>query len=167
MSELSSFFYKKNKVESHKKGSENKIFCNIIIPSEDAKILEFNHHQKSSNPPFIIYPDAECIIAKTDRCKNNSEYLSTTIVSNHIASGFSMLTISSFRSIFRSIQNKHDAYRDKDCVIKFCESVREHAIKIINFKKKKNEIINKQQQESYENTKICYIFKKSLKINIW
>ena len=79
MSELSSFFYKKNKIESHKKVSEKKIFCNIIIPSEDAKILEFNHHQKSSNPPFIIYPDAECIIAKIDRCKNNSEYLATIL----------------------------------------------------------------------------------------
>ena len=29
---------------------------------------------------------------------------------------------------------------------KFCEFLREHAIKIVNFKKKKNEIINK----SYE-----------------
>ena len=113
------------------------------MPSEDAKILEFIQYQRSNKPPFIIYTDVECIIAKTDRCKNNSEYLSTKIVSKHIASGFSMPTISSFRSIFRSIQNKHDAYRGKDCVIKFCESVREHAIKIINFKKKKKEIINK------------------------
>ena len=157
MSELSSFFYKKNKIESHKKVSEKKIFCNIIIPSEDAKILEFNHHQKSSNPPFIIYPDAECIIAKIDRCKNNSEYLSTTIVSNHIASGFSMLTISSFRSIFRSIQNKHGAYRDKDCVIKFCKSVREHAIKIINFEKNKMILLRKEQQDSYEKQYIAYV----------
>ena len=95
------------------------------MPSEDAKILEFIQYQKSNKPPFIIYADVECMIAKIDRCKNNSEYLSTKIVSKHIASGFSMPTISSFRSIFRSIQNKHDAYRGKDCVIKFCESVRE------------------------------------------
>ena len=48
--------------------------------------------------------------------------------------GFSMSTISSFRSI----ENKHDVYRGKDCMKKFCESLREHAMKIINFKKKKN-----------------------------
>ena len=31
----------------------------------------------------------------------------------------------------------HGVYRDKDCMKKFCESLREHAIKIINFKRKK------------------------------
>ena len=51
-----------------------------------------------------------------------------------------MSTISSFRSI----ENKHDVYRGKDCMKKFCEFLREHAMKIINFKKKKNEVINKR-----------------------
>ena len=43
---------------------------------------------------------------------------------------------------FKSIQNKHAVYRGND-ICKFCESFREFAIKIINFKKKKNEAINK------------------------
>ena len=30
------------KLESHKKVSENKDFCNVIMPSKDTKILEFN-----------------------------------------------------------------------------------------------------------------------------
>ena len=51
-----------------------------------------------------------------------------------------MSTISSFKNI----GNKHDLYRGKDCMKKNCESLREHAIKIINFRKKKNEIINKR-----------------------
>ena len=42
-------------------------------------------------------------------------------------------------SSFKSIENNHG----KDCMKIFCESLREHAIKIINFKKKKNEVINK------------------------
>ena len=42
------------------------------------------------------------------------------------------------------MKNKHDVYKGKDCMKKFCESLREHAIKIINFIKKKKEIINKQ-----------------------
>ena len=65
---------------------------------------------------------------------------------------FSMSTISSFRSI----ENKHDVYRGKDCIKKFCEFLREHAMKIINFKK----LLTKEQQESYENSKICYICKE-------
>ena len=44
-----------------------------------------------------------------------------------------MSTISSSRTI----ENMHDVYRGKDCMKKFCESLREHAKKIINFKRKK------------------------------
>ena len=45
----------------------------------------------------------------------------------------------------------------KDCRKKFCKTLREHAIKIINFKNKKVKLLLKEQQESYENAKICYI----------
>ena len=64
-----------------------------------------------------------------------------------------MSTISSFRSI----ENRHDVYRSKDCMKTFCEFLREHAMKIINFKKKKMKLLTKEQQESYENAKICDI----------
>ena len=137
-------------------------FCNIIMPSEDTKILEYNQSQKFDKAPFIVYADLDCIIEKTDECKKNPEDSSTTIVSEHILSGFSMSTISSFRSI----ENKHDVYRGKDCMKKFCEFLREHAMKIINFKKKKMKLLTTEQQKSYENAKICYICKKKLKINI-
>ena len=43
--------------ESHKKVCENKDFCNVVMPSEDTKILEFNQYQKSDKAPFIIYAD--------------------------------------------------------------------------------------------------------------
>ena len=43
---------------------------------------------------------------------------------------------------------------------KFCEFLREHAIKIINFEKKKVKLLTKEQQESYENAKICSICKE-------
>ena len=35
---------------------------NIIIPSEDTNILEFNQYQKSDKAPLIVYADLECII---------------------------------------------------------------------------------------------------------
>ena len=52
---------------------------------------------------------------------------------------------------FRSIENKHDMYRGVDCMKKFCELLREHAMKIISFKKKKIILLTKEEQESYEN----------------
>ena len=65
-------------------------------------------------------------------------------------------------SSFRIIENRHDVYRVKDSMKKFCESLRERAMKIINFKKKKMTLITKEQQESYQNAKICYICKEKL-----
>ena len=46
--------------------------------------------------------------------------------------------------------------RGKGCINKFYENLREHAVKIINFKKKKIKLLTKEQPESYENAKICY-----------
>ena len=53
---------------------ENKDFFYVIMPSEDTKRLESNQYQKSDKAPFIIYADLECIIEKTDGCKNNPEH---------------------------------------------------------------------------------------------
>ena len=70
-----------------------------------------------------------------------------------------MSTISSFKDI----ENKHDVFRGTDCMKNFCESSREHAIKIINFKKKKMKLLTSKQQELYQNAKICYICKETFK----
>ena len=38
-------FRTKTKLESHKKVTENKFFCGIVVFSEDTKILELNQYQ--------------------------------------------------------------------------------------------------------------------------
>ena len=77
-------FVTENKRESHIKVCENKDFCNIIMPSEDTKILEFNQNKKSDKRPFIIYADLEWLIEKIHGCKNNPENSFTTKVGEHI-----------------------------------------------------------------------------------
>ena len=58
--------------------------------------------------------------------------------------------------------NRHDVYRGKDCIKKFCESLREHAmIKIITFNEKNMKLLTNEQQNIYQNSKICYICKKT------
>ena len=98
------------------------------MSSGDSEILDFNQNQKYNQAPFVIYPDLECLIEKIDGCKNNTKNSFTGKVGEHIPTGFSMSLISSFKNI----QNRHDVYRGKDCMKKFCESLRENAIKIIN-----------------------------------
>ena len=64
------YFATENKHESYKKLCENKNFCNIIMPSDDTKILEINQSQKFDKVEFIIYADLECLTKKIDGCKN-------------------------------------------------------------------------------------------------
>ena len=67
-------------------------------------------------------------------------------------------------SSFRNIENKHDVYRGKDCMKKFCEFLREHPMKIINFEKQKMKLLT---EENHMKMQKSFIFvKKSLKINI-
>ena len=110
-----------------------------IMISEDNKILEFNQYQKSDKALFLIHADLECITEKIDGYKNDPEKSFITKVTEYIPSVFSMSTISSLRSI----ENKHDVYRTKDCMNKFCEFLRERAMKITNFKKKKMKLLTK------------------------
>ena len=102
-------------------------------------VLEFNQYQKSDKAPFVIYVDLECLIGR----KNNPENSFTTEVSEHPSTGFSMSTISSFKSI----ETKHNVYRGKDCMKKFYESLWEHAMEIINLEKNKINKINKRAAE--------------------
>ena len=67
--------------------------------SEDTKIIEFNQYEKSDKAAFIIYADLEYLIEKIDGCKNNPDNSFTTKVGQHIPSGFSMSTISSFKNV--------------------------------------------------------------------
>ena len=126
--------------------------------SEDIEVLEFNQYQKYNKAQFIIYADLECLIKKIDGCKNNPEKSYTTKVGKLVPSGFSMSLF-----LFKKIENKHDVYRGTDYMKKFCESLRDDTMKIINFKRKKMNSFRKEQQESYENPKICYICKEKFK----
>ena len=89
------------------------------------------------------------MIEKIDRCKSNPENSSTPKVSEHIPSVLLMPTISSFKYI----ESKHEVYRGKDYMKKFCKSLREHAIRIIIFKNKEMKLLTNEQQKSYENAK--------------
>ena len=76
----------------------------LVIASEDTKLLQFNQYKKRDKLPFIVYADIECLIEKIDGRKKNAENSFTTKVREHIPSGFSMST----RSTFKGIESKHD-----------------------------------------------------------
>ena len=59
------------KIQCHKRVCGNKVFCIVVMPSEDTKMLELNQNQKSDKALFIILAYLECMIEKIDGCKNN------------------------------------------------------------------------------------------------
>ena len=106
------------------------------MPSKDTNILAFNQHQKSNKSQSIIYPDLESLIKIIDGCKNNFEKSYTGKVCEHIPCRYLMSPIWTFDSV----ENKHDKdwmFKGQDSMKKFCQSLRVHGTKIINFEKKK------------------------------
>ena len=112
------------------------------MPNEEKKIIKYNQGEKSLKSPFIIYADLEGLLEKMNTCYNNPEKSSTTEINKHTPCGYSFFTHCSFDKT----KNKLDYYRGEDCIKKFCKDLREHATKIINYEKKKNDTINNKRR---------------------
>lgn len=105
----------------------------------------------------IIFGECESLLKRLDRCKNNLKKLSTKNVLEHVSSGFSIFAISSCKI-------------DKDAMKKFCGFLKEDAMEIINFEKKKMIPLTNKEHILYHIQQICHICKKHSKINtlkIW
>ena len=108
---------------------------------------------KSDKMPYIIYADIESLIRKIDGRKNNPENSFTTKIGEHVFCGYSMSTIQGFDHI----KDKHTLYHKKDCMKKFCESLREYAKSIIDFEKKKMLPLTRKELKSFIDADVCYI----------
>ena len=72
-------------------------------------------------------------------CQNNPEKSHTEKKkTTHTASSYSIFTNCSFDLT----KNKLDFYKDEDCMERFCKDLREHAMKITNYEKKRNDTTN-------------------------
>ena len=151
----------KNKLEEHKKICENNKYCHVEIPNEENKIIKYNQGKKSIKSPFISYADLECLLEKMNTCYNNPEESSATEINKHTPSGYSLFTHCSFDKT----KNKLDYYRGEDCMKKFCKDLREHATKIINYKKKKMIPLTIKEEIYHNKQNICYICKKEFDTN--
>ena len=126
------------------------------MPTKDNNTIKYNQGEKSIKLLFVVYADLECLLEKLSTCYNNPEKTSTTKINKHKPSGYSIFTHCSFDKS----KNKLNYYRGEDCMKKFCEDLREHATKIISYKKKDMIPLTKKEEENYNNQKVCYICKK-------
>ena len=114
------------------------------MPTKNNDIIKYNHGEKSMKLPFVIYADLECLSKKMSTCINNPNESSTTKINKHVPSGYSIFTHCSF-----------DESKNK----------REHASKIINYKKKKMIPLTTEEKIYHYKQKICYICKKEFNNN--
>ena len=56
----------------------------------------------------------------------------------HAPSGYSIFT----SCLLDPTKNKLDCYKGEDCMKSFCKDLREHAMKIMNYEKKRNDTTN-------------------------
>ena len=131
------------------------------MPTKDNNIIKYNHGEKSMKLPFLIYADLECLLEKMITCQNNPNKSSTTKINKHTPSGYSISTSCSFDES----KNKINYYRGDNCMKKFCKDLREHAMKIVNYEKKRMVSLTTEGKIQYNKQKICYICKKEFNNN--
>ena len=127
------------------------------MSSEDTKLSEFIQYKNFNKTPFVIYAYLEFLTEKIIECKSKPGDSSTTKEAEHTPLPFSV----SRKSPFKDIKRKHEVYIGKDCMKTFYESLRDHAMKIINFKTKKKKLLTNEQKKSYEIQTFVIFVKKN------
>ena len=146
----------KSKLKNHKEICKNHDFCHLKMPDVDNNILESKPGKKSLKHPFIIYADLECLLLKMNTCNNNPNKSYTTAKALHKPSGYSLLTSCSFDKS----KNKQTYYRKRDCMKTFCNDLKEHVNRIINYETKPMDLLTEEEKESYKNQQLCHICDK-------
>ena len=121
------------------------------MPTEDNNIIKYNQGEKPIELPFVVYADLEFLLEKMSTCQNNPNESSTTEINKHAPSGYSLFIHFSFDKA----KNKLDYYRLKDSMKKFCKDLREHAMRIINYEKKKMIPLTIKEKIHYNEQEIC------------
>ena len=75
-------------LKRHKRLCDNHDYCHVKMPTEDNKILKYNHGEKSLKVPLAIYADLECLLIKEKSCQNNLEKPYTERKAKHEPSGY-------------------------------------------------------------------------------
>ena len=125
-------FRTKNVFKKHERLCDKHDYCRVKMPNEENKILKYNHGEKSLKAPFIITFDLDCLLKKDQSCQNNPEKSYTERKAKHEPSGYSWSLICSFDVT----KNKHNFYRERNCIEKFCKDLKELGMEIINYKEK-------------------------------
>ena len=98
----------------------------------------------------------ECLLLKINTCDNDLNKSYTTAKALHKPSGYSLVKYCSFDKS----KNEQTYFRGKNCMKKFCDDLKEHVNRIINFEMKPMTRLTDEEKESYENQQLCHMCEK-------
>ena len=115
----------------HGKESRNKHFeccinneTDIIDMSEENSFMRFHSGQYQFKVPFVIYADFEAILQSSEEGTSPDPQTSyTRDINCHVPSGFCTYTTSAYREVEYSLR----LYRGKECIMIFCNHIKEEA----------------------------------------
>ena len=96
------------------------------------------------------------LLKKKQSCQNNPEKSYTEKKVKHEPSGWTMST----KCSLDTAENKLDYCRRRDCIEKLCKKLKDHAMKINNYREKEIIPLTDEENKSYEEQQICHICKK-------
>ena len=131
--------------------------CVIKMPTKNNKTLKYNHGEKSLKVPFTIYADLECLLIKQQSCQNNPNESYTERKAMHEPCGYVLSLLCSFDKT----KSKHNFYRGRDCIKRFCSDLKELRTKIVNYEEKEMIPLTDKENKFYEERKNATYVKKS------
>ena len=126
------------------------------MTDDDNNILKSKPGKKLLKNAFVICADLEFLLLKINTCDNDPNKSYTIAKATHKPSGYSLVTCCSFDKS----ENEQTYYRGKDCMKKFCDDLKKHVNRIINFEMKPMTPITDKEEESHENQQLCHICEK-------
>ena len=146
-----------NALKRHERLCDNNDYCHVEMPTKNNKTLKYNHREKSLKVPFTIYADLECLLIKQQSCQNNHNESYTERKAMHEPCGCAFSLVCSFDET----KNKHNFYRGRDCIKRFCSDLKELRTKIVNYEEKEMIPLTDKENKFYEERKNATYVKKS------
>ena len=101
------------------------------------------------------------MLKKEQSCQNNPEKSYTEKKAKHESSDYSLSLICSFDAT----KNRHNFFKGKDCIERFCKDVKELAIEISNYREHEMISLTDEEIKFYKRQKVCHICKKEFCYN--
>ena len=141
----------KSTLEKHTQVCKDHDFCKIKLPENNEKIKEHKPGLKALRMNGRIYVDLESFLVGYDTCLNTPIISHTTNIAQHIPSGYAITILRNHNK-----STKVTYYRERDCIQKLCEDLRDIANEMLGADKAKIKNLASDEKESHENAEISH-----------